>query len=425
VAAGTPASSAAAPSPAPVNAAPPAPPKRDAGTLVIAAVGLADPSDPRYKDNAALLQSDVRADSRAQLVEKAVGFMVDEGSLAKNYDLVKDRLLANSGSFVKTVTREGEPRVGKDGLISVTAEGVVDVKAVQKSLNQMSRDQRVVLIRASGNPKVAVRVAVRDADHPNAPAQPSPVAENILKERIKSFGFRTWTDGEVPDASQTPDFSIVGEAAFRKLSMRLEASGVTVTKYALTSWTVKCIDRSTGEEIYYNTALPKDAGSFASLELALQAIGTRMGNEFSRDFFLAHASVPTQRITLTVEGMPDAATEDLLLRELVGLPSVVSATSRPAAKPRVFDVQLAGSAPAVDIVAGGIVKPLSAKLGQPCFSMGGATGDDVRVVFDAKCADPAVIARFESNPPAGLYRAPPARQKSVTRNPETLRKLAG
>ena len=75
--------------------------------------------------------------------------------------------------------------------MAVTTEAVVNVKALQKSLNEMTRDERVEIIRASGDPKVSVHVSVRDADQPDAPPQPSPVAENLLKERIKSFGFRT------------------------------------------------------------------------------------------------------------------------------------------------------------------------------------------------------------------------------------------
>ena len=35
---------------------------------------------------------------------------------------------------IKAVVRESEPRVGKDGLMSVTTEAVVNVKALQKSL---------------------------------------------------------------------------------------------------------------------------------------------------------------------------------------------------------------------------------------------------------------------------------------------------
>ena len=36
-----------------------------------------------------------------QVVEKALGLLVDTKSLAKNYDLLKDRLLANSGMYIK------------------------------------------------------------------------------------------------------------------------------------------------------------------------------------------------------------------------------------------------------------------------------------------------------------------------------------
>ena len=400
-------------------------PKPEPGTLTISAVGLIDPSDPRYQSDKALLQSDLRADSKSQVVQKAVALMLDTNSLAKNYDLLKDRLLSNSGAFIKTVVRESEPRMGKDGLMSITTEAVVNVKALQKSLNQMSRDERIDFIRASGDPKVSVQIAVRDADQPDAPAQGSPVAENILKERIKSFGFRTWSEGggSASDGKQAADFAVLGEAKIKKLSMRLPASGLTVAKYAMTSWTVKCIDRETGEEIYYNTTLPTGIGSWASEEEALKAIGAKIADEFSRDFFLQHANVTGQPITLVVEGMPDAASEELLARELLGLPDVIAATARPPAKPRTYDLQVAATGAPGDLVANGVLKPLNAKLGQACFALGAVNGDRVSVAFDKRCAEASVLNRLETNPPAGLYGAPLSRQKTVIKNPEMLRKL--
>ncbi len=396
--------------------------KSDPGTMLISAVGLIDPNDPRYQNDKALLQSDLRADSKGQLIEKALALLLDTKSLAKNYDVLKDKLLSKSGSYITTVVRESEPRMGKDGLMSITTQAVVNVKAVQKSLNQMSREERIELIRANGNPKVAVQISVRDADQPSAPPQTSPVAENILKERIKSFGFRTWSERE-SGADKGADSLIQGEARIKKLSARLEASGLTVTKYALTSWTVKCIDRETGEEIYYNTTLPKGVGSWASEEEALKAIGSKVAEEFSRDFFLQHVSVTGQKVTLTVQGMPDAAAEDLLARELVGLPEVITAVPRPPANPRSYDLQLAGSGAVSDAVTIGVLKPLNAKLGLECFTLGGIAGDQVSVVFDKRCADASVLSRLETNPPAGLYGAPAGRQKTVVKNPETLRKL--
>jgi serine/threonine-protein kinase len=399
-------------------------PARDPGTMVISAVGLVDPSDPRYQSDKALLQSDLRADSRSQLVEKALGMLIDTRSMAKNYDLLKDRLLSKSGTFVTTVVRESEPRVGKDGLISITTEAVVNVKAVQKSLNQMSHDERVDFIRANGDPKVSVRISVRDADMPDAPPQQSPVAENILKERIKTFGFRTWSAGSPAgdDGRKGADFDVIGEAKIKKLSMRLEASGVVVTKYALTSWTVKCVDRETGEEIYYNTTLPKGVGSWATEEEALNAIGARIADEFSREFFLQHVSAPGRKITVTVDGLPGSAT-DAFARELVGLPDVIAVAPGSPSRANSFELQLAGTGASADLVAAGVLKPLNAKLGQTCFSLGSVAAEQVAVIFDKACADASVLSRFDTNPPASLYGAPPGRQRTVVKNPETLRKL--
>jgi serine/threonine-protein kinase len=423
------ASTAAAVPPPGSSTAAPRPPapvaKSDPGTMRISAVGLIDPKDPRYQSDKSLQQSDVRADAKSQLVSKALALLLDSKSLAKNYEVLKDKLMSNSGSYIMTVVRESEPRVGKDGLMSVTTEAVVNVKAVQKSLNQMSRDERIDLIRANGNPKVSVQVWVRDADQPDAPPQASPVAENILKERIKSFGFRTWSEGDAgADPSQKgADFQVLGEARIKRLSMKLQASGVTVTKFAMTSWTVKCIDRDTGEEIYYNTTLPTGVGSWPSEEEALHAIGTGIADQFSRDFFLQHVSVTGQKVTLSVEGMPDAAAEELLARELVGLPEVIMATPRPAASPRDYDLLLAGSGSPADLVANSVLKPLNAQLGTACFSLGAVADDRVSVMFDKRCAEASVLMRLETNPPAGLYGAPQARQRTVVKDPETLKKL--
>jgi serine/threonine-protein kinase len=408
-------------SPAPTPSAP----KPDLGTMVISAAGLVDPNDPRYGSDKALLQTDLRADSKSQLVEKALGLMLDSNSLAKNYDVLRDKLLSKSGTYITTVVEESAPRLGKDGLMSMTTRAVVDVRALQKSLNQMSRDERIELIRANGDPKISVRIAVRDADQPDVPPQPSPLAENLLKERIKSFGFRTWSeDGAGGDDTQkNPDFLVQGEAQVKKLSTRLAASGVVITKYTLTSWTVKCSDRATGEEIYYNTTLPKGVGSWASEGEALKAIGAKIADEFSRGFFLQHVPASGRKVTLSVEGMPAAPADDALGRELIGLPAVLTAVPRPPSSVRVYDLQLAGSGTEGDLVASGVLKPLNAKLGQACFGLGRIAGDQVSVVFDKSCGEAAVLSRLETNPPAGLYGAPPGRQKAVIRDPETLRRL--
>ncbi|CAG0985709.1 eukaryotic-like serine/threonine-protein kinase [Burkholderiales bacterium] len=407
------------PAAAPATAAP----SSDPGAVLIAAAGFADPNDPRYAGDAAKLAGGVRADARGQLVQKALGLLVDRDSLATHYEMLNTRFVARSGEFIRTVVRESEPVVGRDGLASMTTEAIVNVKAVQKSLNEMTRSERVGLIRANGDPRIAISIVAGDADRPDVPPRRSPVAENLLAERIRSFGFRTWSE-DGAEAGKAADFAVTGVANVRRLSTRLEASGITVTKYALSSWTIKCVDRATGEEIYHNTALPKGAGSWASEEEALKAIGARIADEFSRDFFLQHVSVAGRRVTLTIDGLPGGHAADLVGREFIGLPAVLEARARAGTGPRAWDLVLAGSGPAADLVSSGVLAPLNAKLGRACFAPGATSGDEVRARFDPACGEADVISRLETHPPAGLYGAPAGRQKSVTTNPETLRKLS-
>jgi tRNA A-37 threonylcarbamoyl transferase component Bud32 len=396
-------------------------PRSDPGTVVISAQGFADPSNPRYQGNASQMQADLRADAKGQLVSKALGLLVERDSLAKNYDVLAERLLSKSPGFIGAVVRESEPRVDKHGLMTMTTEAVVNVKAVQKSLNQMSRDERIELIRANGNPRIALRIAVHDADNPGAPARVSPIAENLIKDRVKTFGFRTWSEGA--DRALAGDFIVSADAKVRRISTRLEASGITVTKYAVTALTVKCIDQATGEEIYFKSVLPKGTGSWATEEEALAAIGGRVADEFSRDFFLQHVYVSGQRVSLVIGGLPEGTAAELIGRELLSLPAVIAARQRAGARTPTWDLEMAGSGAAGDLVASGIVAPLNRKLGRACVGQGAIAGEEVQLAFDKSCHDPAVISRLETHPPAGLYHAPPSRQKSVVTNPETLRKL--
>jgi eukaryotic-like serine/threonine-protein kinase len=404
---------AAASLPAKMPSAPP-------GEVVVTALGLADPTDARYKGNDGALQAAVRADSRSQVVAKALGLYVQQASLAQHYDKLRETLLARSNDYISSVVQESAPQLGKDGLMYVTTQAVVKSKELQKSLNQMSRDERIDFIRNNGDPKISVRITTRDADRPDGSAQSSAIAENMLKERIKSFGFRTWSDDT---GAAKPDFAVVGEARIKKLSARLQASGLTITKFTLTSWTVKCTDRETGEEIYFNNTLPKAVGSWASEEEALRAIGDKVADEFSRDFFLQHFGMSGQKVSLVLSGITDARTAELFGRELVGLGAVLWSAARPGASPQIFDMLLAGGGLPQELVAEGILNPINTKLGKACFRLGATTGNEVAVTRDPACAEATIVQQLESAPPAGLYDAPPSRQRSVVKNPETLKKL--
>lgn len=396
------------------------------GIMVISALGLADPSDPRYQNDKGLLNADLREDARRQLVEKALGLYVEAGSLSKNYTLLREKLLARSGEFIQAVLEEEPPQLGRDGLMSLATRATVRVRDVQKSLNQMSREERVEFIRNNGDPKISVAITARSAEaDPAAPAQRSPVAENILKERIQSFGFRLWNDDMAKDGQGGADFAVTGEAKFRKLSAKLAASGITVEKFVLSSWTVKATDKKTGEEIYYNTQIPEKT-SWATEDEALRDIGRLIGEEFSKGFFLAHFHFSGQKVRLKLQGLPSRDTAALLLRELNGLRSVLAATPvAGGAGDAVFDLVLSGGLGNPDqLVQAGILKPLNHKLGKQCFNAGAGSGNEVVVVLEAGCRDAAVLSRLDTLPPAALIEAPPARREAVVKNPETLKKLS-
>jgi serine/threonine-protein kinase len=399
---------------APAPAAPP-PAAVQPGTLVISAVGYADPRDARFHGDAAAAQLEARNAARRQLIEKALALSVDPLSIDGHRAVIERKLLANSGHYIRTVLQEGTPSTGTSGLLEQQTRAVVSLRDLQKSLNQLSREERIDFIRRQGDPRISLRIDVAGAGGPLARDR-SQLAENVLKERIKSFGFRVWTsDGDSPaaPAAQPADFAIRGEVKLKQLSTTLPASGLTITKVALTSWTLKATDTATGEEVYLSTRLPTGQ-TWASEDQALAQIGKLVGDEFSRNFFLQHFTFRTQKTDLVFTGLPEGGPA-LMLRELRGMRAVLDA--QPAAEPGRFQVQLAeGDAP--DIVLDAVVRPLNARLGLECFSMAGRTGAELTVAYAPACATAAMRSRLETSAPTGWKSAPAARTPaSLPRGP--------
>ena len=395
---------------------------QEAGTMIISALGLADPKDPKFNGDAAAANAEARADAKRQLVEKALSLYVEKTSLDKNYSAIEQKLLSRAGGFIKTVIQEGAPTAGKDGLIEADTRAVIKIRDVQKSLNQMSKEDRIDFIRNNGDPKISIAMAIRNADtSQELPSARSQLAENVIKERIKSFGFRVWAlQGDAPTGpnAKTADFHVQGEVKVKQLSAKLAASGITITKTIVTSWTVKAIDKATGEEIYLNTVSPKAQGSWANEDQALLDIGRMVGEEFSKGFFLQHFNFGAQKINLNIAGLPDAASAKILLKELRGIRQVLD--TQLIADSGKYQLQLAeGSAP--DIVQEAVIKPLNVKLGQSCFSLAGASGSEVNVTFAPACSEAAVRAKLETAPPAGLLSAPESRGKALLKAGTTAR----
>ena len=183
---------------------------------------------------------------------------------------------------------------------------------------------------------------------------------------------------------------------------------------------MKCVDRETGEEIYFNTTLPKGVGSWATEEEALKAIGAKIADEFSREFFLQHVSATRQESHGERGRTAGVSARSRSPANWSDCP--MSSRWRPA-RPRApssFELQLAGSGAAADLVAAGVLKPLNAKLGQPCFSLGSVAADQVAVLFD-KPVPTRPCSRASRPIHRRVFTARRrARQKTVVKNPETL-----
>jgi eukaryotic-like serine/threonine-protein kinase len=385
--------------PAPVPAAPtptmaaPAP-----GTVVISALGVADPQDPQFKGDAAAVQRQALEAAHRQVIEKALALWLEPASMDRNRSLIERKLLANSGAFIRTVLQEGPADAGRSGLVEEQTRAIVNLRELQRSLNDLSRDERVEFIRRQGDPRISIRIDVAGAAGPMA-RERSQLAENVLKERIRSFGFRVWAaDGEnAAAAAQPADFAIQGEVKLKQLSMRLPASGLTITKAALTSWTLKAVQSATGEEVYASTRLPTGK-TWVDEDHALADIGKLVGDEFSRQFFLQNFMGRPQKATLLFTGLPEGAAP-LMLRELRATRAVLDA--QPQGDPARFELLLADGN-ASDVVRDAIVRPLNAKLRVECLTMTGATASQLTIGYAASCAGGDMRTRLESGAPAGL-----------------------
>jgi len=418
-------------------------------TMVVTAEGLADPNADTYKRDKGLLVDDLRADAKRQILEKAVGSYVETSTLMQNYTLIHDKVLSRAQGLIKRVIKESPPWVGEDGFAHMLMTAEVYVGDVKSALTEMGRMERVSLLKDLGNPRISVVINIRDAER-GADIKPerSAIAENILKERIKSFGYRVWSEEqstrlktELMETSQlagqteatisasqvkAADFAVVGEAKFKTVSAKLQASGLEVKKYVLTSWSVKCVDNHTGEEIYYNNQIPKKQ-SWADEDQAIEEIGRMIGAEFSKEFFEEHLQAPAKTYQLQVLGLPSYDAGQLLRKEFIGLRPVMNIDFRDFDRSglSLYEVEFVGTrANFNQLLNTGILGPLNAKLGEEAFTLESSHGNTVRVAFRSRLKAEDFMARFQGRAPASMATASPERIREVVKTEETLKKVS-
>jgi serine/threonine-protein kinase len=386
---------------------------RASGTAVITAVGLADPQDPRFVKQGLQVEPQLWGDARRQLIEKAVALYIDPSSINAHYALLRDKLFSRSDQYISSVLEQVPPQLRRYGLLLGTLRATVRVHDVQRSLNAISREDHVEFIRNNGNPRIAVEVRVG--------SERSAVAENILMERIRSFGFVTV---DAATAQPAPDFLLSGEVSLKHLSATLPASGLTIEKVALTSWTLRTLDSKTGEEIYLNTTIPQKQ-SWASEELALQQIGQLIGSKFSREFFLQYFDFGTQRVRLRFQGFPGIASQSLVAEATAALRILNASLAGSATQDVVIDIDVGGGSDAAgELVSDALLNPLNRKMGQVCFAAKSGSATELLIDFDPVCASPAVLARLDALPPGALIDAPSSRIEEIFSDPARLRRAA-
>jgi eukaryotic-like serine/threonine-protein kinase len=379
----------------------PPPTPASSGTL-ITAVGVSGPSDPAATKEPGAAERAVADDARQQAVAKAVAMYVEPASLDANYPLIRAKLLSHSDDFITSVVQQPTPQRTEDGRLVGSLTANVNVREVQKALNGISREDRVEFIRNNGDPRIAVAITVQDLDTPGQPTL-SDVAANLLKERIRSFGF---TVVDAATANPPPDFKVNGEVHFKRLAAKLPASGIVVEKFVLTAWTINAVDTKSGQEIYHNTEAPQKQ-SWATQELALQDVGRLIGAEFNKNFFLQYFDFKPKAVRLKFVGVPASAAPALLLAVNSSLAVLNASAASSANGDLAIDAQLsAGAAPAATSVQRGILEPLNRKLGQNCFSLTGPDAPELSIAFDPSCTSPAILNRLGAPAPAAAPAAP-------------------
>lgn len=419
-----------------------------ADTVVVSAEGLADPNADAYQRDKAILYDALLDDAKKQAIEKVVGIYVDSRSLVENYALIEDNVLTQTRGFIKQIIQKSDPWLGEDGFMHILIKAEVYTSKAENALREMSRVQRIKLIREAGNPRIAVSITIRDAKRDTfVEPERSAIAENILKERISEFGYRVWSEevarerdlanaekslvsGRADQAAayalrNVSDFSIQGEVKIQPISLKLQVSGIEINKYKITSWTVKCLDSATGEELYFNNKVPKRS-SWNSEDEAIEAIGQLIGEEFSREFFEQQLLQRTRIYQLEVQGLPIYDAAVLFKKELIGLRPILNVDLRSFddLAGALYEVEFSGQElDFSEFLNSAVLTPLNYKFGKQAFSLVSVQNLQIKVMFQGSSRTTEIVDLFNEKPPSSLAMATPVRLNQIAATRGALEKV--
>lgn len=344
------------------------------GMARITAVGLA-----QGEGASAVMAARLKEDAGQRLMAKAAALFVEPAALKAHYGLLRTKVFSHSEGIVTSVLTEPTPQQAPNGRMFASMRADLNVRALRTRLNEVSSQEHLELARNPAHARVSVRIQTQDADVGASSAQPSEVAENILKERLISYHFAV-----VDDPTQA-DFLVEGTASLRRLSLRLAASGLTIEKFTLTSWTLKASEARSHEQFYFNTRVPEKQ-SWATRELALQAIGQQVGEELSEGLFLKNFDYPPRSTLVRIQGLPEASVPALLLELHMSWLVLDAVADGGQEDSPVIRVDLAGGAREMsELIQQGVVGPLNQQLQHTCFSVLETNEALTSLQFDPAC----------------------------------------
>ncbi len=411
-------------------------------TIVVSAEGLSDPNF--YKDQTMAYDEALR-DAKKQAVEKAVGCYVSSQTIVENYQLVRDQVISRVEGAIKRIITVVNGGVQPDGFYHVWIKAEVYASPVKDIVNNLSKMERVSLIKERGNPTFSVGLYIISPES-YGDRIPCEVCNREIENRLKNFGYKVISEEEAERQKQEriklmtaqglsreiasqivkkpSDISINGLIKLRKSQRVKLSSGLEVQTTLLTAWSVEAVDNHSAEILFSENFRPPQGVMYNDEDEAIMDVGKKVGDIFSKDIFKDYIMRPTTDVLITFQGVPDRELAKMMKKELLGIRAVLNVTFREflAEGDTLFEVEFAGTREQFsDILEGVVLKALNEKYGSKVFEIREERGDIIKI----QVSKPSAITKekLEGGVPTQLVGpVSQERVKEVIKSPELTEK---
>ncbi len=373
-----------------------------APTIVVSAEGLADPNF--YKDRTMAYDEAFR-DAKAQAVEKAVGCFVSSQTVVQNYTMVRDLFVSKTEGLIKRIIKVVNAGVLNDGFYHVWIKAEVYAQPLRQTVRQLSRSERVAIIRSHENPIISVGMNIISPSSGGL-IRECMICDTEIRDRLRRFGYKVISEKQATSVQvqqikmlvskgfsrdivsmfvrKASDISVTGTIKLKK-SPVVEIGGIKVQTTLLTAWSLEATDNHTSEIIFARNFRPAQGEMYNDEDEAIMKVGDRIGRIFSRDLFRDYVLRPSHSVLLTVSGIQDRRVAKQFKKDLLGIRAVLNVTFREflSGGETVFEVEFAGTREYLaDILDSVIIQALDRKYGPGAFRIQEEHGDVLRIAVD-------------------------------------------